>query len=300
MQNDTQKTWLEVALNGPWSPKRQPGIPLAVNDIVEQGIACAKAGAAIVHVHAYDESSGRQKDDADLYARIIEGIRSKVDAIVYPTLPSAGLTGTADVTDPKKRYAHIEELAKRGLIEWAVVDPGSANFAHYDELRADKPGFVYLNPEEDIRHGLNLAMRHQFHPSFAIYEPGFMRLGASLHWRESCPAPVYRIMFSSGYTFSFPPEDYALTAYLKLLDQVAPGAQWMVAGLDVDILPLIPRAVMEGGHIRVGLEDAPFGCGKSNMQLVEAAADAISASGGELAGAADVRVAIAPEEHETV
>src|SRR5581483_6423953 len=66
------KTWLEVSLNGPWSRDRQPGIPIAVRDIVEQGIACARAGASILHVHAYDEKTGRQKDDADLYAAIIE------------------------------------------------------------------------------------------------------------------------------------------------------------------------------------------------------------------------------------
>jgi 3-keto-5-aminohexanoate cleavage enzyme len=296
---ESQKTWLEVALNGPWGRQRQPGIPVAVKDIIEQGIACATVGAAIIHVHAYDEASGRQKDDAELYARIIEGIRAKVDAIVYPTLPSAGLTATPAASDPQKRYAHIEELAKRGLIEWTVVDPGSVNFAHYDDLRQDKPGFVYLNPEEDVRHGLKLAMRHQLHPSYAVYEPGFIRLGATLHWRESCPAPVYRFMFSSGYTFGFPPEDYALTAYLKLLDQLAPGAPWMVAGLDVDVMPMIARTIMEGGHVRVGLEDAPFGCAKSNLQLVEEAARAIEDSGGVLANAAEVRVVIAPEEHET-
>lgn len=300
MSADTHKTWLEVALNGPWTQQRQPGIPIAVSDIVEQGIACVKAGAAIVHVHAYDEVSGRQKDDAEIYARIIGGIRSKVDAIIYTTIPSVGLTGAPEAADPKKRYAHVEELARRGLLEWAAIDPGSTNFAHYDELREDKAGFVYLNAEDDIRHGLNIAMRFQLHPSYAVYEPGYVRLGATLHWRESCPAPVYRFMFSSGYTFGFPPEDYALTAYLKLLDQVAPGAQWMVAGLDVDIQPMIARTVMEGGHLRVGLEDATFGCAKSNMQLVEAAADAITSAGGTLARATDVRVAIAPEEHEPV
>src|SRR5690348_9130389 len=57
------KTWLEVSLNGPWSRDRQPGIPIAVKDIVAEGIACARAGAAILHVHAYDEKTGRQKDD---------------------------------------------------------------------------------------------------------------------------------------------------------------------------------------------------------------------------------------------
>jgi len=293
-------TWLEVALNGAWTRKRQPGIPVTVRQIVEEGIACVKAGAAIVHAHAYDEATGEQTQSPDVYAAIIDGIRSKVDAIVYPTIPAVGLGAESGELTAQQRFAHVEELARRGLIEWAAVDPGSTNFSLYDDLVADRPGFVYVNSEESVRHGLGLSMRYGLHPSYAIYEPGFVRLGATLHWRESCPAPVYRFMFSSGYTFSFPPEDYALTAYLKLLDQVAPGAQWMVAGLQVDVLPMIPRVIAEGGHVRVGLEDASFGCELSNLQLVERAAQRIVEMGGELATATQVRVAIAPEEHGAV
>ena len=99
-------------------------------------------------------------------------------------------------------------------------------------------------------------------------------------------------MFSSGYTFSFPPDDYGLTAYLTLMDQVAPGAQWMIGGLAVDVLPMIPRAVAEGGHVRVGLEDAPLGSQRTNLQWVEAAARAIDNAGGELATAAEVRAVL--------
>ena len=294
---ENHKTWLEVALNGPWGRSRQPGIPVAVSEIVEQGIACAKAGAAIVHVHAYDEASARPKEDPELYARIIEGIRAGSDAIVYPTIPAAvsglqvglGLPSFPKDVSAPERFATMEELARRGLLEWGAVDPGSANLAYYDELREDKEGFVYLNPEDHVRYALGLARRYRFHPAYAIYEPGFARLGATLHWRCSCPTPIYRFMFSSGYTFGFPPSDYGLTAYLKLLDQVAPGAQWMVAGLAVDVLPMIPRAVTEGGHVRVGLEDAPLGSGLSNLQWVQAAATGITDAGGELATPKDVR-----------
>jgi uncharacterized protein (DUF849 family) len=174
------------------------------------------------------------------------------------------------------------------LLEWAVVDPGSVNIASYDDLREDKLGFLYANPEEHIRYGLDLARQYRFHPAYAIYEPGFLRLGATLYWRCSCPVPIYRFMFSSGYTFSFPPDDYGLTAYLTLMDQVAPGAQWMIGGLSVDVLPMIPRVVTEGGHVRVGLEDAPLGSEHTNVQWVEAAVKAIDNSGGDLAAPADV------------
>src|SRR3712207_7544890 len=62
--------WLEVALNGPWTRQRQPGIPVTRAEIVEQAVACADAGAAIVHLHAYDEASGRPNEAYDLYAPV--------------------------------------------------------------------------------------------------------------------------------------------------------------------------------------------------------------------------------------
>lgn len=286
------KTWLEVSLNGPWGRARQPRIPVGVDEIVREGIACAEAGAAIIHVHAYDEATGKPREDADLYASIIGGIRYACDAIVYPTIPVLGLSPFPKEAPAAERFATVEALAASGLLEWAAVDPGSVNLATYDDLREDREGFVYLNPEDHIRHALGLARKHRFHPAYAIYEPGFLRLGATLHWRCSSPAPVYRFMFSSGYTFGFPPDDYGLTAYLTLLDQVAPGAQWMVGGLSVDVLPLIPRIVAEGGHVRVGLEDAPWNSQRGNVDWVMEAARRIDNAGGELAKPADVRAVL--------
>lgn len=269
-------TWLEVALNGPWGRDRQPGIPVRTADIVEQGIDCAQEGAAIVHVHAYDEASGRQRDDADLYARIIEGIRARVDCIVYPTIPFGG-EHTA-----QSRFAAIEALARRGLLEWAVVDPGSVNIEE----------FVYANPYDHIRHGLALAARHRFHPGYAIYEPGFVRMGAALARAAAVPQPIYRLMFSDGFNFGFPPAPYALEAYERLLTDEAPGAPWMVAGLAVDILPLAGAAAQRGGHVRVGLEDAPLGSTRTNLEWVGEARRAIESAGQRLASAKEVRGAL--------
>jgi uncharacterized protein (DUF849 family) len=293
MDGEQKKTWLEVALNGPWGRGKQPRIPLTVDEIVREGIECAKGGAAILHLHAYDEASGKPHEDAELYTRIITGIRERCDAIVYPTIPILGMAPFPNDAPPAERFATVTTLAERGLLEWAVVDPGSVNFAYYDELREDREGFVYINPESHIRHALGIARQHRIHPAYAIYEPGFLRLGASLHWRCSSPTPVYRFMFSSGYTFGFPPDDYGLTAYLNLLDQVAPGAQWMLGGLAVDVLPLIPRTIAEGGHVRVGLEDAPFGSQRSNLEWVEEATRRIDNAGGELARPDDVRKLLA-------
>lgn len=283
--------WLEVALNGPWSRKRQPRIPVRVAEIVEEAHACAGEGAAILHVHAYDEATGRQKDDWEIYARIIEGVRARDDVIVYPTI-SGGLNADAPQT-PAERYAAIEELGRRGLIEWSVVDPGSTNFSHRDDMAAGRTGGVYLNPEVDVRFGLELAAWHKVHPSYAIYEPGFLRLGAALKRAfPLAPQPIYRFMFTDGFTFGFPPAVYALEAYLKLLAAEAPGAPWMTSGLAVDVRPLIEATVARGGHVRVGLEDAPFGSELTNLQWTKDAVRRIRAAGGESATAQAVRAAL--------
>ncbi|SEL46261.1 Uncharacterized conserved protein, DUF849 family [Roseovarius azorensis] len=285
--------WLEAAINGPWSRDLQPGIPVTADEIYEDAIACAEAGAAILHFHAYDHETKRQRDDYDIYAPIIERIRNRVDVICYPTIPFAGSVDAPVPLSPQERFAAVEKLLERGLIEWAVVDPGSTNLTRYDGIPDRQIGFVYANPEPHIRYGLDLAQRHQITPSYAIYEPGFMRLGAALHAAyPGTPNPIYRLMFSNDIAFGFPPKDWALDAYQALMSQEAPGAHWMIAGLGVDVEPIMEATVARGGHVRVGLEDARFHCPHDNRALVKRAQARIEAAGGHLATTAEVRAAL--------
>ena len=275
-------TIVEVALNGPWGKARQPLAPIAVADIVAEGVACAKAGAAVVHVHPYDETSGRQNDDLETYVRIIEGIREQVDVLVYPSAPFVD-------NDDINRYGVTERLAERGLIQWATVDPGSLNIARYDDIAQDHPGFVYRNSEAALKGALAMASRLKIVPSYACYEPGHIRLGAALHaMYVHAPTPVYRLMLSDEFTFGFPPRAYALEAYAALFSDLGLKAQVMVAGLGVDITHLIPDIVQRGWHIRVGLEDAAFGCSSSNADLVRNAVEWVHRSGGHLAKAGEL------------
>lgn len=290
----TTPTWLEVALNGPWSRTHQPRIPLSADEIVDAALACADEGACIVHFHAYDSVTGRQRDDYEIYAPIIERIRSRRDLICYGTLPFAGSVDSPQPMAPAQRYAAVDKLVRAGLIEWSVVDPGSTNLAHHADLASGKPGFVYANPESHVRYGLQLAQQHRITPSYAIYEPGFMRLGAALHkLYPGAPTPIYRLMFSQHMAFGFPPADWALEAYLKLLQQEHAGAPWMVAGLGVELGPLIELASARGGHVRVGLEDAPLGNDTDNRRLVQDARRRIESTGARLASSADVRSRLA-------
>jgi uncharacterized protein (DUF849 family) len=286
-----RKVWIEAALNGAWS--RALGIPDTVELIIAEGIACARAGATIIHTHAYD-SGGPQTYDWLVYARIIEGIRAKVDVPVYPSYPPFMTTGsdTSPVADAAARFAHIEALAARGLLDFAIIDPGSANFSRTRTTAAAAPAGTYMNPETHVRHALDLAARHGLHPAFAIYEPGFARAGAALARAAAVKAPIYRLMFCEALAVGFPPRLYALAAYLLLLEEEAGPAPWMIAAVDADLRPLFGETIARGGHIRVGLEDAPLGTPAGNLALVEEAVRIVRDHGAEPASAAEMRQAL--------
>jgi 3-keto-5-aminohexanoate cleavage enzyme len=285
-----RKVWIEVALNGAWSRRLQPGIPDTVEQIVAQGIACARAGASIVHTHAYVDG-GKHTFDWQVYARIIEGIRAAIDVPVYPSYPTIGEGGIDDTA--AARFAHIEALAGRGLLEFAVIDPGSVNLTLAKTRAGAKPAATYTNPEAHVRHALDFAARTGLHPAFAIYEPGFTRAGAALARAAGAKPPLYRFMFSETFAFGFPPKPYGLAAHLALLEDAMPSAPWMIAALSADVRPLIGGTVARGGHVRVGLEDAPLGTPMGNLAWVEEAVRLVREAGAEPATAADVRLALA-------
>ena len=80
--------------------------------------------------------------------------------------------------------------------------------------------------------------------------------------------------------------------YLKLLAAEQPGAPWIIAGLGVELGGLIEHAVLLGGHVRVGLEDAHMGCSSNNLDLLRDARRRIERSGAALANATQVREAL--------
>ncbi len=151
-------------------------------------------------------------------------------------------------------------------------------------------GFLYQNPMADIREACASpapTASARATPSTSRASPASAR--PSRRWSR---ARRCRSTASCSPTSSpgvFPPRPGYLDAHLALLAECAPGAPWMVAGLGVDILPLVPAAVARGGHVRVGLEDAPWGSERGNRAWVAAARRAIEAAGGTVAGVEAVR-----------
>lgn len=133
------------------------------------------------------------------------------------------------------------------------MDPGNTHIAGLPDAGA---GFTHLNPEAHILHGPALGQSQRTVPSFAICEPGFLRLGAALQ------------------------ADY-------------PGAPWKVAGLYVDARPLCEAALAHDNHLRDGLEDAPVGAPHTNAAMTPHAATRTYTTGHRPATASEIRAACA-------
>jgi 3-keto-5-aminohexanoate cleavage enzyme len=223
-----------------------------------------------------------------------------VDVPVYPSYPSilttnidaSNIDTSLSVAGAAVRFAHIEALAARGLLEFAVIDPGSVNFTLTATTSTAKPASTYVNPESHVRHALRFAAHHGLHPAFAIYEPGFTRAGAARARAAGVKTPIYRFMFSEQFAFGLPPKLYALAAHLALLEDEAGLAPWMIAGFGADIRPLIGETVARDGHVRVGLEDARLGTTTGNLACVEEAVRLVRDHGAEPASVAELRRAL--------
>lgn len=292
--SDARKKWLEVSLNGAHSKSAQPNGPHDAARIIEEGIACAEAGAAIVHFHAFEGDSDKQLYDSHAYGRIIEGIRKHTDAIVYGTVPMIGGFDGARLLPPGERYRPSEELMQSGLLEWLVIDAGLVNFGSYAGIAQGEGAGMYLNPVSYVRYAMDLTKRYNTVPTCGIWEPGFLRTAAATAKAAGVTRKiVYKMNFSQDLTLGLPPEPYALECYEKLIRQFAPDAAWMAACASADIFPLAPQALALGGHLRVGLEDARNGCPQTNLELVERGVKIIQDNGYALQTPAGVRKEIA-------
>lgn len=67
-----------------------PALPVSPDMLAEQGIAAARAGAAILHVHARDPRDGRPTPDPAAYMREVGGSRQRHGAAGRPvSLPKS-------------------------------------------------------------------------------------------------------------------------------------------------------------------------------------------------------------------
>lgn len=261
---------VELALNGATPRARNRHVPRTPAEIAEVALEGIELGASIVHNHNDEPMftpDGVHAVEPYLaaWAPVLE---RHPDALLYPTM-AAGARGIG----VQQRWAHVEELARRGLGGLSLVDPGSVNIGltSAGTVPAEAAAGPYQNSYADLEYMFARSAELGAAPSISIFEPGFLR--TTLAWHRAGrvpPGAIVKLYFGGELEFGLPPTATALEAYLELLEPS--GLPWSVAVLGGDVVAcgLAERAIRRGGHVRVGLEDHAGPGEPSNAELLRA------------------------------
>jgi 3-keto-5-aminohexanoate cleavage enzyme len=233
------------------SEKQSPHIPLTVEQIVEAAVESWRAGAAIVHLHARDET-GTPTQDVAVYRTLIERIRERgCEAILNLSTGSAG--GRATLAE---RLACIE-LAP----EMATLDCGSVNLG--DDWVFNNPFSTFLKPAAERMRELGIAVEIE------TFDSGMIRNGLRLMREGLLPGPGFW-QLCLGVPGGAAPD---LQTIGYLLSRLPEGALWSTLGIGRHQLEVNTLSLLYGGHVRTGLEDNVYyrrgELARGNAQLVE-------------------------------
>lgn len=259
-----------VALTGAVPTKADnPNVPVSPEEIAEDAVRCADAGASVVHVHVRDET-GSPVHRRDLYEAAIAAIRAKrPDLVICATTSSrvgAGLAArmTALELDPEVR----PELASLTL--------GSFNF----------PRTPSVNPPAEIETLLTRMSEQGVVPEFEVFELGMVNTLWSLADKGLVTGtPVVNVILGSlGAAPAF------VGDLAHIVDRLPVNAMWAAGGVGIFQRPMVIAAAVMGGNVRTGLEDNPSSPGPTtNLDAVVLAARAAELAGRTVATTEETR-----------
>ncbi len=114
-----EKVVITCAITGSiHTPTMSPYLPITPEQIADEALAAAQAGAAIVHLHARNPDDGRPTADPDVFMQFLPRIREQSDVVVNIT------------TGGGPRMTMDERLAApmRARPEFASLNMGTLNF----------------------------------------------------------------------------------------------------------------------------------------------------------------------------
>lgn len=240
------------------TPGMSPYLPITPEEIVNDAVGAAEAGAAVVHIHARNPENGEPSSDLELMKTIVSEIKKRSDVIVCVT------TGGQIGMTVEERIAAVPYLKP----ELASCNAGSFNFVLTAALKRLEPKYAweteYLQRTEDLiftntfkglTHYVKTMYEHGSVPEFEVYDVGMINNIAYLMNEGIIKPPVY-LQFVMGILGGIP----ASVKNLSFLHETAKellGDQfhWSVAAAGKNQFPLTSAAAAMGGHVRVGLED---------------------------------------------
>ena len=243
------------------TPTMSPYLPCTPDDIAEQAIAAAEAGAAILHLHARDPLTGQPTADASVFMQFLPQIKQQSDAVVNIT------TGGSSLMTLDERLAAPSMVAP----EMASLNMGSMNFGlfplkkRYENWQFEwEPKLldatrevVFKNTFADIEQifetlGEGCGTRFEFE----CYDVGHIQTLAFYLREGLIQKPVF-VQFVLGVLGGIDASPESLMHMKATADRLlGDNYQFSVLAAGRMQIPLATLGVILGGNVRVGLEDS--------------------------------------------
>ena len=283
----TNKVMIQVCLCGAGTKKAQaPTVPYTAEELADQIVECAKAGASIAHIHVREDKMvdgemqiGYKSMSLQKFTEAVEVTREKckeagVDIII-------NLTTSGGEYEDFKRLQHLGALRP----EMCSFDPNTVNWAN-SYIFENSPRFLNLLSQEVIKYDIK--------PEFEAFDTGHIDSVMYYVNKWNIPKPPH-IQFIMGVGGAMPGTAENLAF---LVNKLPEGATWSVSGIGKAHMPMMLAGLALGcDGLRVGLEDnIMFGKNPdgskdiaTNVRLVQRAVDLCKLAGREIATAQEAR-----------
>ncbi|UUX96719.1 3-keto-5-aminohexanoate cleavage protein [Aquabacterium sp. J223] len=246
------------------TPTMSPYLPLTPEQIAEQAIEAAEAGAAILHLHARDPADGRPTPDPAVFEQFVPRIRAACDAVINIT------TGGSTRMTLAERLAYPLKLKP----EMCSLNMGSMNFSIHPVARKitawqhdwERPyvegmeDLIFRNTFADIKHILKvLGEEAGTRFEFECYDVGHLYNLAHFVDEGLVRGPLF-IQSIFGILGGLGPDPENLVTMRQTADRLfgRDGYRFSVLGAGRHQMPLLTMAAVMGGNVRVGLEDSLY------------------------------------------
>ena len=259
------------------TPSMSPYLPISPDEIAEAAIGAAKAGAAVVHLHAREPKDGRPTQDPKMFMQFLPKIKAASDVVINLT------TGGAPTMAIEDRLQPALQLKP----EVASLNMGSMNFGLYEMIPRvtewkydwEKPYLagsddrIFKNTFKDIAHILQSCSENNTRFEIECYDIGHLYTAAHFLDRGLVKAPLF-IQSVFGIRGGIGPHPEDVLHMRRTADRLfGDQYQWSVLGGGRNQMYIATQSAVMGGNVRVGLEDSLW-IGKG--QLAKANADQVS------------------------
>ncbi|WP_323019063.1 3-keto-5-aminohexanoate cleavage protein [Pararhodobacter sp.] len=257
------KTIITCAVTGAiHTPTMSDALPYTYDQIADQAIAAAEAGASILHLHARNPETGAPSINPDDFAPFLQRIKQATDAVVNI---STGGSLTATI---QERIAPAKTFSP----EMCSMNMGSLNFsfhglaARYKEWKfaweesyvAGSEGNIFRNTFKDIKEAAETLAPHGVKFEHEIYDVGHLYNLKFMMDQGHFKAPIF-LQFVLGILGGIGADVENLVFLKRTADKLfGDQYRWSVLAAGAAQIPLAVTASQMGGHVRVGLEDSLF------------------------------------------